>query len=108
MHAFCLQTECCVLLQADGVPPVTQVRNLPPQLEGLPAVPAPDSGYRYVLFHFLFITVTRRSVQLAVTTACLAFTALQASMRLISPAHNRKVCHISAAHGMLPPRVDTG
>ena len=108
MHAFRLQTECRFRLGADGVPPVTQVRNLPPQLEGLPAVPAPDNGYRYVLFHFLFITVTRRSVQLAVTTACLAFTALQASMRLVSPAQSRNICNTNGACGSLPHCVAIG
>ena len=62
---------------ADGIPPATQIRTIAPQLEGLPAIPAPESNYRYVLFHFLFITVTRRSLQLAIATSCLTFTALQ-------------------------------
>lgn len=52
-----------------------QARGLPPALEGLPGAPA--SGYRYVLFHFWFITVTRRSLSLAVAASCLTFVALQ-------------------------------
>ena len=39
---------------------------------------APAVPYRYVLFHFAFITVTRRSVNLAIAASCLTFTALQA------------------------------
>ena len=46
-------------------------------LQGLPSV-APAVPYRYVLFHFAFITVTRRSVNLAIAASCLTFTALQA------------------------------
>ena len=60
---------------AEGVPPVLQTRGLPPALEGLPG--APHSGYRYVLFHLWFITVTRRSLSLAVAASCLTFIALQ-------------------------------
>jgi hypothetical protein len=60
---------------ADGVPPVLQTRGLPAGMEGLPGSPA--SGYRYVLFHFLFVTVTRRSLSLAIAASCLTFVALQ-------------------------------
>jgi len=46
-------------------------------LQGLPSL-SPAVPYRYVLFHFAFITVTRRSVNLAIAASCLTFTALQA------------------------------
>ena len=37
----------------------------------------PASGYHFVLFHWAIITVTRRSLRLAVSLASLTFTALQ-------------------------------
>eukprot|EP00983_Pelagomonas_calceolata_P075693 1153112-Pelagomonas_calceolata.AAC.2 len=49
-------------LGADGVPPVLQPRAPPPPFEGLDPVPA--TGYRYVLLHVFFITVTHRCVVL--------------------------------------------
>ena len=54
-------------------------------LQGLPSV-APPVPYRYVLFHFAFITVTRRSVNLAIAASCLTFTALQACAQAMLPA----------------------
>ncbi len=64
--------------RADGVPPVLQPRGVPPGIEGLPGVPAAAGGYRYVLVHLWVITVTRRSVALAISAASLTFVALQA------------------------------
>lgn len=49
-------------------------------MQGLPPV-APAEPYGYVLFHFAFITVTRRSVNLAIAASCLTFTALLARHR---------------------------
>ncbi|KAF5831445.1 cobalt transport protein-domain-containing protein [Dunaliella salina] len=64
-------------LGADGVPPVLQPRAPPPSFEGLDPVPA--TGYRYVLLHVFFITVTHRSVNMAITAAALTLTSLQAA-----------------------------
>ncbi len=55
-----------------------QPRSVPPGIEGLPGVPAAAGGYRYVLVHLWVITVTRRSVALAISAASLTFVALQA------------------------------
>ena len=66
---------CC---NADGVPPVQQERGLPAALEGLPDRVPFSGGYRYVLFHFWFITITRRSLSVAIAASCLTFVALQA------------------------------
>lgn len=46
-------------------------------MQGLPAC-QPATPYRYVLLHLWVITITRRSVNLAITSAALTFTALQA------------------------------
>ena len=62
---------------ADGVPPVQQERGLPPALEGLPDKVPCNGGYRYVLFHLWFITITRKSVSVAIAASCLTFVALQ-------------------------------
>lgn len=62
---------------AGGLPPVTQSQNLPANLEGLPPLTPADDSYSHVLFHWMFITVTRRSLQLAVSTSCLTFATLQ-------------------------------
>ena len=42
---------------------------------GLP--PLPPTGYSYVVFHVWFITITQRSVNLALTAGALTFCALQ-------------------------------
>ncbi len=62
---------------ADGVPPVQQERGLPAAMEGLPDKMPFSSGYRYVIFHFFFVTITRRSLSLAIAASCLTFVALQ-------------------------------
>ncbi|CAL8467723.1 g7261 [Coccomyxa elongata] len=64
---------------ADGVPPVLQTRGVPPAAEGLPSSVSTPGSYRYVLFHFWFITITRRSLSLAVAASCLTFVALQSA-----------------------------
>ncbi len=69
---------------ADGVPPLLQARALPNGMEGLPAV-SPESAYNYVILNLGIITITRRSINLAVTAAALTFCALQsASLCLIT------------------------
>lgn len=64
---------------AGGLPPVTQSQHLPHQLEGLPPLTPADDAYSHVLFHWLFITITRRSLQLATATSCLTFATLQSA-----------------------------
>ena len=59
------------------MPPVQQERGLPPALEGLPEKVPCNGGYRYVLFHLWFITITRKSVSVAIAASCLTFVALQ-------------------------------
>jgi energy-coupling factor transporter transmembrane protein EcfT len=96
---------------AEGVPPVLQPRGAPADVAGLGGVPpltplrgvaAGVSGgsgggggvlsslsallppYSYVLFHALFITVTRRSVALATSAAATAVVALQGSSLVLT------------------------
>lgn len=69
--------EVIVWCGADGVPPVLQTRGVPPAAEGLPSSISTQGSYRYVLFHFWFITITRRSLSLAVAASCLTFVAPQ-------------------------------
>ncbi|EIE24690.1 CbiQ-domain-containing protein [Coccomyxa subellipsoidea C-169] len=66
-------------LGANGVPPVLQTRGVPPAAEGLPSTLSTTGGYGYVLFHFWFITITRRSMSLAIAASCLTFVALQSA-----------------------------
>jgi energy-coupling factor transporter transmembrane protein EcfT len=99
-------------LGADGVPPVLQQHSLPPGLEGMAAASAsltPEPRYSYVLFNlFGWITITRRSVNLAVTAAALTFCALQsASLCLVTTpgeemaaALSRCVCLDSVCLGL--------
>lgn len=61
----------------DGVPRLTQPHNPSPALEGLRGIPSPSGGYKYVIFHLWFITVTRRSISLGIASASLSFVALQ-------------------------------
>lgn len=69
---------------ADGVPPLLQARAPPNALEGLPPL-APEAAYNYVICNLGIITVTRRSVNLAITAAALTFCALQsASLCLVT------------------------
>ncbi|GLI66576.1 hypothetical protein VaNZ11_010493 [Volvox africanus] len=71
------------LLLVDGMPPMLQTRAPPLSLEGLP--PIPETGYQYVLLHLGTITVTHRSLNLAITAASLTFSALQtASLCLVT------------------------
>ena len=63
-----------------SAPVLVQSRAPTAALQGLPSL-SPAVPYRYVLFHFAFITVTRRSVNLAIAASCLTFTALQVRIR---------------------------
>ena len=69
------------LWRADSVPPVLQPRSMPAQLEQLPDIASAGTSYRFVLFHWAIVTLTRRSLRLAVSLASLTFTALQACVR---------------------------
>jgi general transcription factor 3C polypeptide 2 len=65
---------------AEGVPPPLQARAPAPALVGLPPLPSPTAAaYSYVVFHAAFITITRRSLNLAVSAAATALVALQGS-----------------------------
>lgn len=73
-------------LGADGVPPMLQQHSLPASLEGINAPLKPDVPYSYVVFNlFGWITITRRSINLAITASALTFCALQsASLCLVT------------------------
>jgi general transcription factor 3C polypeptide 2 len=73
-------------LGADGVPPVLQEHSLPASLEGINVPLRPETPYSYVVFNlFGWITVTRRSINLAITASALTFCALQsASLCLVT------------------------
>lgn len=67
-------------LGADGVPPLLQARAPPPSLEGFTAgALTAEGGYSYVIAHLGIITITRRSINFAITAAALTFCALQAA-----------------------------
>jgi general transcription factor 3C polypeptide 2 len=92
LSAICAFIFLGAALGADGVPPLLQPRAPPGALEGLSAaaaqgsllVPA-DPGYAYVIFNAGLFTVTRRSLNLAVTASSLTFCALQgASLCLVT------------------------
>lgn len=70
---------------SDSVPPLLQQHSVPGAVEGLSAPLNPDTPYLYVLLNLGFITVTRRSVNMAITAAALTFCALQsASLCLVT------------------------
>lgn len=80
---FCAFLMLMTALFSDGVPPVLQPRDPPFIIDGLPDTPS--TGYNYVIFHLFFITVTKRSINLAITAGALTFCALQsASLCLVT------------------------
>lgn len=79
LAALCGLIFVLTALGADGVPPVLQPRAPPAGLDSLPACPPPEAPYEYVLLHAWFITVTKRSVNMAITAATLTFSSLQAA-----------------------------
>ncbi len=87
------------------MPPVLQTRGPPPGVDGLP--PTPQTGYNYVVLHLGFITITRRSINLAITAATLTFSALQsASLCLVGGAAGLRCAwrpHQLAACAMAAP-----
>jgi general transcription factor 3C polypeptide 2 len=85
LAAICGLIFVFTAIGADGVPPLLQPRALPNAVEALPPL-APEAPYSYVLLNLGgFITVTRRSVNLAITAAALTFCALQsASLCLVT------------------------
>jgi general transcription factor 3C polypeptide 2 len=98
LSAICAFIFVGAALGADGVPPLLQPRAPPAELDGLVAVAAAgstapaasaslaaESPYSYVLWNAGIFTVTRRSVNLALTAASLTFCALQgASLCLVT------------------------
>ncbi|GAX78117.1 hypothetical protein CEUSTIGMA_g5559.t1 [Chlamydomonas eustigma] len=82
---------CSVLMMmtalfSDGLPPVLQPRDPPPLIYSEPGLPPlQPTGYNYVVLHVWFITITQRSINLALTVGALTFTALQsASLCLVT------------------------
>lgn len=93
LTAICAFIFLGAALGADGVPPLLQPRAPPGALDGLLATAGEDaarslageSPYAYVLLNAGIFTVTRRSVNLALTAASLTFCALQgASLCLVT------------------------
>ena len=61
-----------------------QTRQPSPGLEGLYGIPKPAQGYRYVILHLWFFTITRRSISLGLASASLTFIALQVTPHVLS------------------------
>ncbi|KAK9869014.1 hypothetical protein WJX84_000030 [Apatococcus fuscideae] len=67
-----------VAIGSDSVPPTLTPRAPPAELQGLAAgALAPSHPYRYVLLDIWILTVTRRSVALAVAASTLSFVTFQ-------------------------------
>eukprot|EP00878_Enallax_costatus_P025753 GHUV01027580.1.p1 GENE.GHUV01027580.1~~GHUV01027580.1.p1 ORF type:complete len:269 (+),score=43.31 GHUV01027580.1:230-1036(+) len=70
---------------SDSVPPLLQQHSVPGSVEGLNVRLTPDTPYSYVILNLGIMTITRRSINLAVTAAALTFCALQsASLCLVT------------------------
>ncbi|CAG9467486.1 unnamed protein product [Pedinophyceae sp. YPF-701] len=81
---FCSLLAVGLLLGAEGVPPVTQTRAPPVGFDGLPAI-VPEATYGFVLAKLGPLTITRRSLSLAVTSVALTIASLQgASLCLVT------------------------
>jgi general transcription factor 3C polypeptide 2 len=63
-----------------------QQHSLPASLEGINVPLRPETPYSYVVFNlFGWVTITRRSINLAITASALTFCALQsASLCLVT------------------------
>lgn len=71
-------------LFADGTPPPTVSHVPPAAIDNLPAL-STSKSYSYTIFKFWFLTITRKSVRIATSTATLLFVALQsASLCLVT------------------------
>ncbi len=80
LAAICALIFVFTAIGSDGVPPVLQPRAPPAALEGLAgSALTPASPYSYVILNLGIITITRRSINLAITASALTFTALQAA-----------------------------
>jgi general transcription factor 3C polypeptide 2 len=89
LTAICAFIFLGAALGAEGVPPLLQPRAPPGALDGLSVDAARslagESGYSYVVLNAGIFTVTRRSLNLALTAASLTFCALQgASLCLVT------------------------
>jgi general transcription factor 3C polypeptide 2 len=65
------------LLGADGIPPVVSMRTH--AMDGLALDPELLPGYSYVLANLGPLTITRKSLNLAISAACLTFSVIQAA-----------------------------
>lgn len=61
-------------LTADGVLPSVSQRTPPPSFSGLSNIPSSFKGYKYMLFKFGPLQMTRKGLSIASTSACLTFT----------------------------------
>lgn len=80
---LCLVMFTFTAIGGDGAASVLQPRAPPPIVDGVPLLQ--PLGYHYVLLNMGIFTVTRRSLNLAITAASLTFCALQsASLVLVT------------------------
>ena len=79
LASLCAILFAFMVVGADSVMPVIQPREPPAAAEGLLALPGLEDAYRYVLIHVGPLQVTRRGVNLAVSSSCLTFTVLQSA-----------------------------
>ncbi|KNA10665.1 hypothetical protein SOVF_142110 [Spinacia oleracea] len=71
-------------LTADGVLPSVSQRTPPPSFSGLSNIPSSFKGYKYMLFKFGPLQMTRKGLSIASTSACLTFTILQSASLCLS------------------------
>jgi energy-coupling factor transporter transmembrane protein EcfT len=79
LGAVCLLFFVAVAIGADSVAPVVSAREPPASLEGLEGLPELATSYRYVLFHLGPLQLTRKGINLAVTSSAMTFTVLQSA-----------------------------
>ena len=77
--AVCAAFFVCVAIGADGVAPVVSAREPPAAYEGLGGVPELATGYRYSLVRLGPLQVTRKGINLAITSSAMTFTVLQST-----------------------------
>lgn len=84
LAVLCAVIYVFTAIGSDGVPPVLQSRAPPVALENLPPLQS-DSGYNYVVCNLWIITITKKSLNLALSASTLTFTTLQtASLCLVT------------------------
>ena len=79
LTGVCALLFALMAIGADSVVPVIQPREPFAGDEGLLSMPGLDHAYRYVLVHLGPVQVTRRGANLAISSSCVTFTALQSA-----------------------------